>query len=48
MGFKPGDFPAAEQYYAQTLSLPMFSSMTRENIDHVVASLRDVLPGAAA
>lgn len=43
-GFKPGDFPVAEQYYAETLSLPMFSSMTQANIDHVVLALSEVLP----
>ena len=29
LGFNPGDFPAAEQYYRQTISLPLFPAMTK-------------------
>ena len=40
MGFRPGDFPAAEQYYAEAISLPMFPAMSDEDLDRVVAALR--------
>lgn len=43
MGFKPGDFPAAEHYYANALSLPLFPAMTHAQQDHVVACLRSAL-----
>lgn len=43
LGFKPGDFPAAEQYYAQAISLPMFPAMTDAQQDHVVQVLRQAL-----
>ena len=34
------DLPGAEQYYASCLSLPMFPSMTHEDVDRVVEALR--------
>jgi UDP-4-amino-4,6-dideoxy-N-acetyl-beta-L-altrosamine transaminase len=43
MGFKKGDFPHAEQYYAQAMSLPMYHSLTNEQQDQVVAVLRAVM-----
>lgn len=42
-GFKPGDFPQAESYYAQALSLPMFPELTDAQQDHVIDSLRKLL-----
>ena len=43
LGFAVGDFPAAERYYANALSLPLFASLTDAQQDFVVASLRSVL-----
>ena len=43
LGFKRGDFPAAERYYARTLSLPLFPSMTPAEQDRVVSTLRQAL-----
>lgn len=40
LGFKPGDFPEAERYYAEAISLPMFPTMSEEQQDDVVAALR--------
>ena len=45
LGFKPGDFPNVEAYYASTLTLPLFSSMTDEQQNNVVATLSDILSG---
>jgi dTDP-4-amino-4,6-dideoxygalactose transaminase len=39
LGFRRGDFPAAEAYYAQAISLPLFPEMTGADQDHVVAAL---------
>jgi UDP-4-amino-4,6-dideoxy-N-acetyl-beta-L-altrosamine transaminase len=39
LGFQPGDFPNAEFYYENTLSLPLFASMTIKQQDKVVAEL---------
>lgn len=35
MGFKPGDFPAAEKVTSQCVSLPMYPQMTREEAEYV-------------
>lgn len=40
MGFKPGDFPQAERYYSEAISLPMYPTFTTEQQDTVVNSLR--------
>jgi UDP-4-amino-4,6-dideoxy-N-acetyl-beta-L-altrosamine transaminase len=39
LGFQRGDFPCAERYYAQALSLPLFPRMTPAQQDAVVATL---------
>ncbi|MEX3016821.1 UDP-4-amino-4,6-dideoxy-N-acetyl-beta-L-altrosamine transaminase [Gymnodinialimonas hymeniacidonis] len=38
-GFEHGQYPAAEAYYAEALSLPMFPALTEEDQDTVVAAL---------
>lgn len=43
MGFAQGDFPEAERYYAEAISLPMFQGMTDAQQDEVVACLNAVL-----
>lgn len=43
LGFKPGDFPAAEAYYAGAISLPMFATLTDDQQDRVVSVLSDAL-----
>jgi UDP-4-amino-4,6-dideoxy-N-acetyl-beta-L-altrosamine transaminase len=35
--------PGADAYYARELTLPLFSGMTAEHVDHVVAALRTAL-----
>jgi UDP-4-amino-4,6-dideoxy-N-acetyl-beta-L-altrosamine transaminase len=39
MGFKAGDFPEAECYYSEAISLPMFQTMTEAQQDEVVAAV---------
>ena len=43
LGFKPGDFPQAEQYYREALSLPLYAALTDAQQDRVVAQLKRVL-----
>jgi UDP-4-amino-4,6-dideoxy-N-acetyl-beta-L-altrosamine transaminase len=43
MGFRAGDFPAAEAYYAEAISLPMYSGMTKEQAGQVVAAVEAAL-----
>lgn len=43
MGFKQGDFPNAESYYSNAISLPMFHGMTHEQQDEVISTLTQIL-----
>jgi UDP-4-amino-4,6-dideoxy-N-acetyl-beta-L-altrosamine transaminase len=40
MGFTEGMFPAVEQYYNESISLPMYSAMTEEQQDRVISVLK--------
>ncbi|QHV96266.1 UDP-4-amino-4,6-dideoxy-N-acetyl-beta-L-altrosamine transaminase [Spirosoma endbachense] len=40
-GWKPGDFPNAERYYARCLSLPMFPTLTADEQEYVIASVKE-------
>lgn len=42
-GFKDGDFPHAEQYYSEAISLPMYPTLTNVQQDTVVSTLRALL-----
>lgn len=41
-GFKQGDFPQAENYYAEAISLPLFPTLTEPEQDHVIKTLHEV------
>lgn len=43
MGFKRGDYPEAERYYAEAISLPMFQTMSLEQQDTVLDALGTAL-----
>jgi UDP-4-amino-4,6-dideoxy-N-acetyl-beta-L-altrosamine transaminase len=43
MGFKLGDYPQAEQYYAEAISLPIFQTLSDSQQDQVVIALQKVL-----
>lgn len=43
MGFNEGQFPEAEQYYKEAISLPMFPTMTEEQQNKVVNTLKLLL-----
>lgn len=43
LGFNTGDFPEAESYYAEAISLPMFQTMSESQQDMVVAALYEAL-----
>lgn len=43
LGFKPGYCPEAEKYYAEAISLPMYSNLGTEDQQRVVNALKEVL-----
>lgn len=43
MGFKQGDYPEAEQYYRETISIPMHPTLTTEEQDFVVRSIKEAM-----
>ena len=42
-GFRAGDFPVAEKYYAGAITLPLFYSLAEEQQDFVVECVREAL-----
>ena len=42
-GFQPGQFPEAERYYAQALSLPEYPMMTDGEVERVIVCMKEVL-----
>ena len=43
LGFVPGQYPQAEAYAAEAITLPLFPGLTEQEQDKVVAALKDVL-----
>jgi UDP-4-amino-4,6-dideoxy-N-acetyl-beta-L-altrosamine transaminase len=43
LGFEEGQFPQAEQYYKEAISIPMFPTMTQDQQDEVVTVLGALL-----
>jgi len=43
LGFKDGDFPEAEKYYARALSLPVFPTLTSEQQEYVSECLHNII-----
>ena len=43
MGFKPGDYPEAENYYREAISIPMHTVLTLAEQDQVVSTLREAM-----
>jgi dTDP-4-amino-4,6-dideoxygalactose transaminase len=42
-GIREDQLPVAEKYYSQCLSLPMFPTLTDEEQDYVISSIRELL-----
>jgi dTDP-4-amino-4,6-dideoxygalactose transaminase len=42
-GYRPEDFPVAYDAYQRLISLPLHSALSDEDVEHVIASVRDVL-----
>ena len=43
MGFRGGDFPEAEQYYRETISIPLHPVLTESEQDEVIDVLREAM-----
>jgi UDP-4-amino-4,6-dideoxy-N-acetyl-beta-L-altrosamine transaminase len=43
LGFKSGDFPEAEQYYRETLTIPLYYGLSDEDQDYVIGKLREII-----
>jgi UDP-4-amino-4,6-dideoxy-N-acetyl-beta-L-altrosamine transaminase len=43
LGFRAGDFPEVERYYAEAITLPLFYELTEADQEQVVRTLRAVL-----
>jgi UDP-4-amino-4,6-dideoxy-N-acetyl-beta-L-altrosamine transaminase len=43
LGFSFGDFPQAEQYYKEAMSLPIYPELTQEQQDRVVRELKNAI-----
>ena len=39
-GYKNGDYPKAEKYYEQTLSLPLYPDLTVEDVNYVINQIK--------
>ena len=47
-GFRPGDFPVAEQFYAEAITLPLFQALPAADQDKVVRALAEAFQTAKA
>ena len=43
LGWKEGDFPMTEKHFERIISLPLYPSMTDEQVRYVVAAVRDIV-----
>jgi dTDP-4-amino-4,6-dideoxygalactose transaminase len=41
LGKRKGDFPIAESYAGEVLSLPIYNGMTQEELDYIIDMIND-------
>ena len=44
-GYRPGEFPVAEDYFDRCISLPIYPSLTDEDLHRVIEALHDIAEG---
>lgn len=44
LGFKPEDYPSANHFYQEALSIPLFYDLTNEQQDLVISSIKELVP----
>ncbi len=42
-GYKDGDYPIAEKYYEQELSLPLYPGLSDEDVENVIKAVKEVV-----
>lgn len=42
-GYKQGDYPKAEKYYSECLSLPLYPKMSEEDVDRVIEAVNKII-----
>lgn len=45
-GFKPGDFPVAEKFYEQEISIPMYPALTNEDLEYIAGTIIETVEKA--
>ncbi len=43
LGFRLGDYPKAESYYKKTISLPLYPSLSDDDLHEIVKRIKDIL-----
>jgi dTDP-4-amino-4,6-dideoxygalactose transaminase len=43
LGFCTGDFPEAERYYREAITLPLYAGLSESDQDRVITALREIL-----
>jgi dTDP-4-amino-4,6-dideoxygalactose transaminase len=43
LGFKKGDFPEAERYYQETITIPLYYGLSDEDQDYVIEKLYEII-----
>ena len=43
LGFKTGDFPESERYYTEAISLPLFATLSEQQLDQVVDAVQEAM-----
>lgn len=43
LGFRKGDFPEAERYYDQAITIPLYPTMDAQSVDRVVAAVNEAV-----
>jgi UDP-4-amino-4,6-dideoxy-N-acetyl-beta-L-altrosamine transaminase len=43
LGFNAGDFPVAEQYYKEAISIPLYAQLSKSDQNHIIQTLEQIL-----
>lgn len=43
LGFRPEEYPNAQRYYQEALSIPLFYDLTDEQQEHVISAIKELV-----